>query len=111
MKFTSRLGTISFHMRKVHRIKITPESVVAIKEDVPFKEFGKEGIVLNLINGDYFELDEVGLFIWKSLNGKHNLKRVAKRIGMSFEVNEKLALKDLIFFVKDLYKKNLVRIV
>lgn len=43
---------------------ITPKSLIKRQDNVPWKEIEKEGTLLKLEDGDYFTVNEVGLFIW-----------------------------------------------
>lgn len=91
-------------------LKITKELVAKQKDNIPYKEIEDEGILLNLENGEYFSLNEVGLFIWKLLNGAKNLERVAQHVSACYKVNKQLALNDLLKFIKVLYAKRLLTI-
>ena len=39
---------------------------VTIPETVMVNELGREGVLLDLANGEYFSLDEVGMDMWKA---------------------------------------------
>ncbi len=88
--------------------KITPKSFIKRQDNAPWKEIDKEGILLRLKDGDYFGINEVGLFIWKLLNGTKDLDEIAKRISLRYNVNKSTALSDLLIFMKILYKKDLI---
>ncbi len=59
-------------------VKITANTLIKRQDDIPWKEIKKEGILLKLEDGDYFTVNEIGLFIWKLLNGTKNL---GKKLG------------------------------
>lgn len=40
---------------------------VTIPDTVMVNELGREGVLLDLANGEYFSLDEVGMDMWKAL--------------------------------------------
>lgn len=88
---------------------LTEESIVQREEQVPYKEIEKEGILLHLDSGDYFAVDEVGLLIWKALDGKKNLRQIAERIVSQYKVSENKALRDVVSFTHNLWKKKLVK--
>lgn len=90
--------------------QLNPRSVIKREENIPFKEIENEGILLNLKNGDYFTVDSLGLLIWKSIDGKKNLAQIAERVTARYEVSKNTALSDLIGFVKNLHKKELVEV-
>ena len=88
--------------------KITLESRIKRQDNTPWKEIDREGIILKLNDGDYFAINEVGLFIWKLLNGTKSLEQIAHRISLYYHINESMALSDLLKFIKILYKKELI---
>ena len=90
-------------------IQITEKSVLQRMEQVPFKEILQEGILLDLVTGDYFAIDEVGLFIWKAMDGKKKLGQIAERIVAQYEVTRTKALSDALAFANGLLKKKLVK--
>lgn len=80
------------------------------KDDVPWKEIDKECIILNLENGNYHTLDDVGLFLWKLLDGNKNLQEITKSIASRYDVTPAQAHTDLVTFLKELHRLNFVEI-
>jgi coenzyme PQQ biosynthesis protein PqqD len=78
---------------------------------IKWKRIGQAGILLNLKTGDYFELDEVALAIWKMLDGKTSLANVAGRLTQSYAASKKVVEGDVIRFVSELRKRKLIEIV
>lgn len=91
-------------------VKIISNTLIKRQDNVPWKEIEKEGILLKLEDGDYFTVNEIGLFIWKLLNGTKNLEEIAHRISLRYNVNKDIALSDLLKFTKSLHQKGLVAI-
>ena len=89
---------------------LSSESFVKRQDRIVLKELEDEGMILNLRNGHYFTLDKLGLFIWKSLDGKKNLEQIAQRIVSRYAVTKTTALADLIVVTKDLYGEKLVTV-
>lgn len=89
--------------------QITPDSIVQRMGDVDCGTIEDEGIILNLNNGDYFWMNGVSLFIWKALNGRNDLKKIAEKVASHFNVNERTVLTDLLAFVRKLDKLKLIR--
>ena len=77
---------------------------------MPWKELDGIGVILALDSGDYFELNEVGLDIWKMLDGNRNLADCASRIAETYGLAEDEARNDVETFVEDLRAQNLVTI-
>jgi hypothetical protein len=55
-----------------------------------------------------FALNPVAEYIWKNINGQKSLNEILKEIEDNFEVSKEQALADLIEFVTDLIKENLL---
>lgn len=56
-----------------------------------------------------FTLNEVGAFVWELLNGENKLKDIVKIISEDFDIDPKTAEKDLIYFVHELEKVELIK--
>jgi len=78
-------------------------------EEIPWKEVEGEGIILDLKTGDYFELDEIGLWIWKQLDGKKSVSAIAEKMSEEYQVDKRNALADLTDFIGALQKAALVQ--
>jgi hypothetical protein len=78
------------------------------KPDVKWKQIGRGGILLNLKTGDYFELDETALAIWKMLDGKTSLARVAGKLAETYSAARGAVERDVVSFVSELRKRKLV---
>lgn len=89
--------------------QITPDSVIQRMDDVDCGTIEDEGIILNLNNGDYFRMNGVSLFIWKALNGRNDLKKIAEKVASHFNVNEGTVLTDLLAFARKLDKLKLTQ--
>jgi len=89
-------------------IQIHGESKIKRKDNLPWKAFEKECMILKLDDGDYFALDEVGLFIWKLLDGEKTVDGIAKRVASKYEIASEPALTDLLEFLKRMHKLKFV---
>ncbi len=78
------------------------------RANVKWKQIGRAGILLDLRTGDYYELDDVALSIWKMLDGKTSLAKVASRLAESYDASEKTVERDVAQFVSELKKRKLV---
>lgn len=75
-----------------------------------WKQMGDKVIIMNLNDGNYFVIDQVGFFIWTLLDGKKNVHQVAARIVSRYRVNQVRAMRDLALFIGQLIKLKLVDI-
>lgn len=80
-------------------------------DDFPWKEVDGEGIVLDVRSGDYFELDALGLWIWKRLDGKRTVEAIAQEITRRYRVDKGTAMADLVEFLASLRQASLIRLV
>lgn len=78
------------------------------RPDIKWKRIGRAGILLDLKTGDYFELDEIALAIWKMLDGKTSLAHVASKLAQTYDAPEKTVEKDVVRFVSELRKRKLI---
>jgi hypothetical protein len=88
----------------------TPDlnSRVQRREDVPWKVLDDIILILDLKEGDFFELDEVGGRIWKGLDGVQMIEDQAQALVDEYGIDIETARSDVIAFVSDLYAKGLV---
>jgi coenzyme PQQ biosynthesis protein PqqD len=78
------------------------------RSDVKWKQTGRSGILLDLKTGDYFELDETALAIWRMLDGKSSLAKVVGKLAQAYAAPEKIIEKDVTHFVSELRKRKLI---
>ena len=88
----------------------TPDlnSRVQRREDVPWKVLDDTVIILDLKEGDFFELDEVAARIWNGLDGVRTIEELARALVDQYGIDIETARSDVIAFVSDLYAKGLV---
>lgn len=73
---------------------------------------GKETIVLNYEAGNYYELNEVGGFIWSLLQAGQELsvQKIKEELLKEFDVDESVCQQELISFLGNLFDENLIEI-
>jgi hypothetical protein len=91
---------------------VTPELSlrVSIKPDVIFKAVSGEGVLLDLASGLYFGLDETSTRLWQLLQRHGWLSRVFDDMLAEFDVEPDRLRGDLLAFVDELRRRNLVTI-
>ncbi|RWQ71101.1 PqqD family protein [Bacillus cereus] len=55
-----------------------------------------------------FELDEIGLIIWESLDGTTDDKEIAQKIASKFSQDTTIIQQDVIEYLNDLKKEKLI---
>ena len=78
------------------------------RPDIKWKRIGKAGILLDLRTGNYFELDEIALAIWRMLDGKLSLAEVVDKLARAYESPRKTVERDVVAFVSELRKRKLI---
>jgi hypothetical protein len=74
------------------------------------REIEGETILLGREDRCFHLLDEVGTFIWTTIDGKRTLAGILDRICEEFEVAREAAEKDLRRFIGELVEKNMVEV-
>ena len=83
-------------------------NTIRISDDVEWREFGKECLILNLSNGFYFRLNDTGSFLWKLISKGKNIDTLVQKMIEEFDVDEKTARKDIKSFLDNMKKENLL---
>ena len=83
-------------------------------EDVVAREIQGEFIIIPIASGigdledDLFTLNETGRAIWGKLNGRRDLKEIAKDLSLEFEGSPDEIEKDVIGLAKELLKRRML---
>jgi hypothetical protein len=92
------------------RTKCVPADRVGVCSDVSSREFDGEWVLLDLRNGAYFGLDELGGAIWDNLVKGRSPAEIAASLSATYSVTEDVLLRDVLVLVDDLLDRELVRI-
>jgi hypothetical protein len=74
-----------------------------------WRELDGEAVLLSPIEGCSYNLNQVGTFIWKLLDGEHSVGDIAQSICQTYEVEYDQALQDVEHILVDLQENNLVQ--
>ena len=80
------------------------------QDHVVWKVIEGKGILLNLENGSYFEVDPVGLTIWQRCDGKRTFSDIAQIVAEEFETGLDRVSLDLKEFVGELKRRRLAEL-
>ena len=78
------------------------------KDKVTYRIIDGEAVILNLDNGYYYSLNEVGTRIWESIDKQKSLSEILSLLKEECQASEKQLKNDLMELVKDLEKEKLV---
>ncbi len=88
--------------------KIRLNRVPKRKETISWREFGADGILLDPRSGDYFEINEVGLMIWKHIDGQKTIEQIIEELADHFDADGEDLVKDTAEFIEDLISKGII---
>jgi hypothetical protein len=83
------------------------KSRIQRKAGLPWKQLDDTVVVLDLNSGDFLELNEIGCWIWKTLDGSRTLAEHADALASEYEIPIDTARSDIIEFVGELCSKGL----
>jgi len=77
-------------------------------KDIAWRNIDGETVLIDPASGTIFVLNRVGSKIWKLLEEPRSPVSMVQAIASDFEVQEVQALDDLLIFLEDLSRRNLV---
>jgi len=80
-------------------------------EQVEWRKFENESLLLNVATGTYFRINEVGSLIWENLDGKKPAEELINLVVKHFDVTEAVARQDYQKFIDQLVADNLISVV
>ena len=88
-----------------------PESALLIADpDVLATEFGDEVVLLNLRDGVYYGLADVGLLIWRMLRRPVTMQAICDAIADGYDVDRARCERDVRTLIADLTDHGLITI-
>ncbi len=91
-------------------MKITPNLKIVKTENTLLQELDCEAVLLNLVNNQYYRLDENSLKMFKLMIITSDLNEAHKILLAEFDVTAEKLWHDLIEFGEDLEKSGLIRV-
>jgi methyltransferase-like protein len=73
-----------------------------------WRELDGEAVLLSPSAGSSYNLNQVGTFIWKMLDGKHTSENIAAAICQVYEVEHEQALQDVENILVEMRNNNLL---
>jgi len=78
-------------------------------DNIDWKEFDDESVLLNLSTGYYFRLNQVGTFVWPLIAKANNVGDIVKRVVAKFNVSQRQAKTDIHSFIEQLLAEQLIQ--
>ena len=91
-------------------VSVTGQSVVKRHPAALFSDLQGEIVLLQIEAGIYFGLEEVGAFIWQQLQIPRRMGDLRDSIQAEYEVDCGKCEADLVYFLEDLAKRQLIEI-
>ena len=89
---------------------ISPSTRIRLRKSQSSSVLGTETIVLNYDLGNYYELNEMGSFIWSLLqaNEMSTVMEIKERMLAEFDVEESVCQEELMSFLENLLHEKLI---
>lgn len=87
------------------------ESTVVVTQEQISTDMVNETVILNVENGVYYGLDEVGTFIWHQIQSPHRVDEIVNALLEEYDVARDLAGGDTIRLLTDLEAIGLIKVV
>jgi hypothetical protein len=91
-------------------VGLKSDAVVRKSQRVVCETLEGEGLLLNLNDGNYFSLNEVGVDIWNHLEGDISIDDIASTIAKIYTTPYAQTLPDVTKFIAILLKRGLVEL-
>lgn len=82
----------------------------SIQEDIVSRTVQGEEVLVDLVSGTYYGLNEVGTFIWQEIKKNKSSNEIAIALCEAYDIGLDEAEKDIIKLFNDLNKKGVVKI-
>jgi hypothetical protein len=94
------------------RVRSLHDSAIVVRaRHLLASQFGPEVVILNLENGVYYSLDEVGARIWELLESPLTVGRIRNEIVTEYDVDARRCQRDIQSLLGALVAQGLVNIV
>lgn len=84
------------------------DKIFKIVDDIVVSEINNESVILNLKTGIYFQVNELGSYIVSELKQYSTFESLNNKITEDFDVSPNKSEKDLLSFMEDLERKDLL---
>jgi hypothetical protein len=90
--------------------KVVIDQLYAIPEKVLMQDLDGETVLLNLDNGHYYGLDEIGSIVWQQMMKGKTVESCLPTLLVEYEVDEAVLRSDLEALLRDLCQQGLVSV-
>jgi hypothetical protein len=90
--------------------RIRMESVPRRGEGVRSKQFGEAGVLLNVVSGEYFQVDDVGLAVWEQVDGRKTAGEIVEALSARYAADEGVLAGEAVEILEDLMTRGLISV-
>lgn len=87
---------------------INKNSILSRNESLVTGDVEGEAVMMNIANGKYYGMDKVGTRIWELMEKPLSFQEVLNALLKEYNVDEKSCEKDVLTFLEELAKDNLI---
>lgn len=87
---------------------ITHETILKKKTKIPWRIIDDEAVIVHLKSNSVLQLNDVGRFIWESIDGEVNVKCILEKIYNTYDSDKEKICNDGLHFLNHLIDKELV---
>jgi hypothetical protein len=89
---------------------INPQSTIVVVQRQVSTKVSDETIILNLSNGTYYGLNELGSLIWSQIQSPQTIETICQAIRRQYDVELNQCQRDVIALIESLLAQGLVDI-
>ncbi len=86
------------------------EKTISRNSDIISSEVNGEIVMMSVQNGKYYSLNPTGNYIWKVLEKPLSVTDLLKHITTTFNLTEDKTREDVVPFIEDLIKENILTV-
>lgn len=83
---------------------------IAAADNVLFRTFGDEAVLLHLDTEQYYSLNETGVRIWQLLDEGRSVDETCARMAEEFDVEDALVRADVLALIEELKAADLIEV-
>jgi len=89
-------------------MKINLETIIQQNKDILTSNIDGEKVMMSIRFGEYYGLGKIGSFIWDHIEEPIKISDLVNLITKKYEVDEEKCFNDIVPFLTDLLKKELI---
>lgn len=93
------------------KLRISDNTILARNPDQLFSEIDDEIVMLSVKNGEYYNLNKVGSYIWNLLEKPNTFENLIKALLNSYDVDKKTCIDDTLPLIEELVIKGLINVI